>query len=62
MSAAPHKPVGGDAIYRLPLRPVVAGSSHRESPIKGRLCDTLLTFSSPDQMTTAPARRMHIGR
>ena len=37
-------------------RRLVAGSSHRESPRKSRLCDTLLTLVAPASLKTASAK------
>jgi hypothetical protein len=42
-------------------RQVMAGSSHRESPRKSRLCDTLLTLLALDSMKTAPAKARILG-
>ena len=40
---------------------LLAGSSHRESPRKSRLCDSLLTLIAPDSMRIA-GEDTHLGR
>jgi cytochrome c peroxidase len=42
-------------------RPHLAGSSHKESPRKSRLCDSLLTLIEPDSVNTAPATASILG-
>ena len=61
MSAVPRKPDGGDAIFLLPVRPVVAGTCQREPPRDSLLFNTLLTFIAPDSMKSEPATARSLG-